>query len=105
MKFVGKHKLAFLFLLGLLVRLLLIFYDYSWDVNNHMVWAKDLLNRGSSGFYETQSSNVFAYLFPNYPPFAIFIFATMSLLQPFIHSIYCFSIFIFLCFPQILFSF
>ncbi len=88
MSFIKKHLLFFLFLLGLIVRLSIIFYDYSWDVNNHMVWARDFLTRGPQNFYETQSSNVFATLTPNYPPLAIFIFAVMNLLNPLIHSAY-----------------
>src|SRR3989339_2110628 len=88
MNFIKKHFLFFLFLLGLVIRLSIIFYDYSWDVNNHMVWAKDLLARGPQNFYETQSSNVFAWLTPNYPPLAIFIFVVMKLLNPLIHNIY-----------------
>lgn len=88
MNFVKKNFLFFIFLLGLVIRLSMIFYDYSWDVNNHMVWAKDLLARGPQNFYETQSSNVFAWLTPNYPPLAIFIFVIMRLLNPLIHSFY-----------------
>ena len=88
MNFIKKHFLFFLFLLGLVIRLSIIFYDYSWDVNNHMVWAKDLLARGPQNFYETQSSNVFAWLTPNYPPLAILIFMMMRLLNPLIHSFY-----------------
>lgn len=83
-----KHLLFFLFLFGLVIRLSIIFYDYSWDVNNHMVWAKDFIARGSQYFYETQSSNVFANLTPNYPPLAIFIFVLMRLINPVIHDIY-----------------
>ena len=88
MVFIKKHLLFFLFLLGLIVRLSIIFYDYSWDVKNHMVWAKDFLTRGPQNFYETQSSNVFANLTPNYPPLAIFIFVFMKLLNPLIHNAY-----------------
>lgn len=88
MSFIKKHLLFFLFLLGLILRLSIIFYDYSWDVNNHMVWAKDFLMRGPQNFFETQSSNVFANLTPNYPPLAIFIFVLMKLLNPLIHSLY-----------------
>lgn len=88
MNFIKKHFLFFLFLLGIILRFSIIFYDYSWDVNNHMVWAKDFLTRGPIGFYETQSSNVFANLTPNYPPLAIFIFVLMRLLNPVIHNIY-----------------
>jgi len=88
MSFIKKHLLFFLFLLGLILRLLIIFYDYSWDVNNYMVWAKDFLTRGPQNFYETQSSNVFATLTPNYPPLAVFIFVVMRLINPLIHNIY-----------------
>lgn len=88
MSFVKKHLLFLLFLFGLIIRLSIIFYDYSWDVNNHMVWAKDFLARGPQNFYETQSSNVFAWLTPNYPPLAILIFMVMRLLNPLIHSFY-----------------
>ncbi|EKE15100.1 MAG: integral membrane protein-like protein [uncultured bacterium] len=88
MIFIKKHFLFLLFLLGLIFRLSIIFYDYSWDVNNHMVWAKDFIVRGPQNFYETQSSNVFANLTPNYPPLAIFIFVLMKLLNPLIHNAY-----------------
>ena len=88
MNFIKKNLLFFLFLLGLLVRLSLMFVDYSWDVNNHMVWARDFLTRGAQGFYETQSSNVFAYLTPNYPPLAIFTFVIVYPLQSIIHGAY-----------------
>lgn len=88
MNFIKKHFLFFLFLLGLILRFSIIFYDYSWDVNNHMVWAKDFFTRGPLNFYETQSSNVFASLTPNYPPLAIYIFVLMRLLNPVIHNIY-----------------
>ncbi len=89
MDFIKKHLQIFsLFFFGLVIRLSIIFVDYSWDVNNHMVWAKDFLIRGSQNFYETQSSNVFATLTPNYPPLAIFIFVTMRLFLPLVHSLY-----------------
>jgi len=89
MDFIKKHlQVFFLFFFGLIIRLSIIFVDYSWDVNNHMVWAKDFLTRGPQNFYETQSSNVFANLTPNYPPLAIFIFVVMKLLNPLIHNIY-----------------
>jgi len=88
MNFIKKHLLFFVFFFGLIIRLSIIFFDYSWDVNNHMVWAKDFLARGPQNFYETQSSNVFATLTPNYPPLAIFIFVVMRLFNPLIHSLY-----------------
>lgn len=88
MDFIKKHILFFLFFFGLIIRLSIIFVDYSWDVNNHMVWAKDFITRGPQNFYETQSSNVFATLTPNYPPLAIFIFVVMRLFSPLIHNLY-----------------
>src|SRR3989338_1324575 len=89
MDFIKKHlQVFFLFFFGLIIRLSIIFVDYSWDVNNHMVWAKDFLTRGPQNFYETQSSNVFANLTPNYPPLAIFTFVVMRLFSPLIHNFY-----------------
>lgn len=63
-----------IFLLGLLARLLLIFVDFAWDVNNHISWAKDLFIKGPIGFYDIKSTEVFASLYPNYPPLANFLF-------------------------------
>ncbi|OGK15014.1 hypothetical protein A2774_01200 [Candidatus Roizmanbacteria bacterium RIFCSPHIGHO2_01_FULL_39_12c] len=73
-KFFKKNHLLTYFLLGLLFRLSLLFYDFSWDLNNHIVWAKDLWQRGFAGFYEIQSSEVYATLYPNYPPLSLFLF-------------------------------
>ncbi len=87
MKFIKKHTLLTLFILGLLLRLSLIFIDFSWDVNNHIAWAKDLHNRGFRGFYEMQSSEVYATLYPNYPPLSLFIFYLIYALQSFVDSI------------------
>ena len=81
MKAVKKHSLLILFILGLLLRLSLLFYDYSWDINNPIAWAKDLHNRGFQGFYETQSSEIYATLFPNYPPLSSFIFYVLYYLH------------------------
>ena len=86
-KEVKKHPLFWLIISGLLLRLTLLFIDYSWDVNNHIAWAKDLHNRGFQGFYETQSSEVYATLYPNYPPLSLFIFYLVYPLQSFIYSI------------------
>ncbi len=82
-----KHRLLILFILGLLLRLGLLFLDYSWDVNNHLSWSKDLWQRGFAGFYDKQSSEVYATLYPNYPPVALFIFYIFYPLQSIIHGI------------------
>ncbi len=87
MGFIKKHPLFFIFFSALLIRLSLLYLDYSWDVNNHMVWARDFWNRGTPGLYETISSNVFAYLYPNYPPLAIYLFALVYPLQGILHGI------------------
>ncbi|MBP9815800.1 hypothetical protein KBD09_00990 [Candidatus Woesebacteria bacterium] len=74
MSYVKKHPLFILFFLGLLLRLVLMFVDFSFDVHNHISWAQDLWNRGPSNFYLTPSKEVYATLYPNYPPFALYIF-------------------------------
>lgn len=71
----SNNQLHFMvLLLAILVRLCVMFDDYSFDVNNHIAWAKDLHNRGFSNFYDTQSSEVYASLYPNYPPVAMYLF-------------------------------
>lgn len=80
-------KLIRIFILALAIRLSLLFFDYSWDVNNHIVWAYDLHTRGFLNFYTIQSSNVFATIYPNYPPLSMFMFYAVYLLQSVIHSI------------------
>ncbi len=74
MKFFKKHPFLLLIILGIILRLLLLFPDYAFDVNNHIVWAKDLFNRGFGNFFFTQSSEVYGTHFPNYPPLSLFIF-------------------------------
>ena len=74
MRFIKANILLFIFLAGLLIRLLLMFTYSSFDINNHISWAQDLFYRGFSGFYETQSKEVYAWLYPNYPPLANLIF-------------------------------
>ncbi len=81
LKFIKKHPLAFLIFLGIALRFALLFLDFSFDVNNHIAWAKDLHNRGFSGFYQTPSSEVYATLYPNYPPLAQFIFFLLYPIQ------------------------
>ena len=86
MYFVKKHRLLFLIIFALILRFVLLFPDFSFDVNNHMVWAKDAIRRGLSGFYETPSSQAFAVPYPNYPPLAIYFFYLSYPLQAIIHK-------------------
>ena len=74
MPFIKKHFLLIIFIIGLLIRVCLMFLDSSFDVNNHISWATDAFNRGLSGFYETPSKEVYGAFYPNYPPLTILIF-------------------------------
>ncbi|MFQ5452498.1 MAG: hypothetical protein ACE5DQ_02960 [Candidatus Paceibacterota bacterium] len=87
MSYFKKHPFASLFLAGLTLRLLLLFIDFSFDVNNHISWAQDAYNRGLPGFYETPSTAVFAHRFPNYPPLSIFMFIPFYVLREFIFNL------------------
>lgn len=82
MKFIKKYLLIIIiFLSGFLIRLGLMFFASSFDINNHISWAQDAYVRGFSGFYETQSKEVYAWLYPNYPPLAIFIFYLVFIIK------------------------
>ncbi len=82
MKFIKKNLLIIsLFLVGFLIRFALMFIDSSFDINNHISWAQDAYSRGFSGFYETQSKEVYAWLYPNYPPLSIFIFYLVFIIK------------------------
>ena len=76
-----------LFFLGFILRILLLFYDFSFDVNNHITWAKDLWQRGFGDFYNIPSSEAFASKFPNYPPLSLFMFYIIYPLQSIIYNL------------------
>lgn len=88
MTFLKKHQLFSLLFLGFFLRLSLIFLDYSFDVNNHISWAHDLWMRGFTGFFDKQSTEVYATIYPNYPPAALFIFYLFYPIGKFIFSIF-----------------
>ena len=87
MRLVKKHPLCLLFILGFILRISLLFIDYSWDVNSYIVWAKDLRQYGFNGFYDKQSSEVYGIISPNYPPLSLFIFYLLYPLQSIIYKI------------------
>ena len=87
MRFLTKHKFAFIIILGLLIRLSLMFLDYAWDVNSFITWGKDLHSRGFAGFYEIISSEVYSPKYPNYPPFSFFLFYLIYPLQKIIFNL------------------
>lgn len=64
-----------LLILGFVLRLLFIFLDFSFDVNNHILWGEEIVKYGASGFYERPGHETFATLYPNYPPLIIFLFS------------------------------
>ena len=88
MLFGKKNVLILLFILGLLIRLSIIFYDFAFDVNNHIIWAEDLWSRGFAGFYETRSSMMFGTAYPNYPPLVNFLFYLMYPVQKIVYSLF-----------------
>lgn len=87
MRFIIRNWLVIFLFVGLLLRFGLMFLDFSFDVNNHIAWAKDLHLRGFSGFYEIISSEVYAVLYPNYPPFAMYLFYPLYALNKVIFNL------------------
>lgn len=74
MKFL-KNKLFLLFFLGLLIRLSLLFFDFSFDVNSFIAWGQELGKFGASGFYDRPTLERYGgAVYPAYPPIAIVIF-------------------------------
>jgi len=73
-KIIRKHPLKTLILLGFLVRLTVLFLDFSFDINSYIAWANEAVKFGLQGFYERASVERYGSTFPNYPPFPIFLF-------------------------------
>ena len=71
-----------IFLYGLLLRILVFLFNYSFDVNNHMGWGKELVLFGFRGFYDRV---MYGYTidFPNYPPLAYYLFSLGYLIDDF----------------------
>jgi Gpi18-like mannosyltransferase len=88
MSYLRKHPLLTLFILGILIRVALLFLDFSFDVHNHISWAQDLWKVGFSNFYFTPSVEVYASLYPNYPPLAMYIFYFLYPIHKFVYSIF-----------------
>lgn len=70
MKLKFKHPFKLLLLLGFLLRLVLVYFQYSGDVGNHLVWGQGTLE-GLFGFFNRQFPG---FNDPNYPPLTILIF-------------------------------
>lgn len=82
-----RNKVFIVFVIGFLLRVGLMFFNFSFDVNNHISWSHDLWRRGFAGFYETQSKEVYGTFYPNYPPLSIFSFFLSYLLYRWIPNL------------------
>lgn len=76
-----KSSLLWLFIVGFIIRIALLFYDYSFDVNSHMGWGREVVKYGIAGLYERKSIERYSTIYPNYPPVAIYLFTTGNLLN------------------------
>lgn len=70
-----KHPLFTLLAAGFMIRIVVIFFAYSWDVNSHITWGKEVLERGIQGFYDRPTIDHFSTIYPNYPPLSIYLFS------------------------------
>ena len=80
-----KKSLLFLLLAALLARLGLAYFQYSGDVNNHLVWSQSFIGEGAAGFY---SRHFPGYNDANYPPLAIYLFGLSVFLYQIILSFF-----------------
>jgi len=71
-----KRSLIIALVLGLTLRLIVGYFQYSGDLKNHLVWGSSFLT-GPVGFY---SLHFPGFNDPNYPPLAIILFAASNLL-------------------------
>jgi len=74
MKKLKKNKLKLLLFVAALVRLSIVYFQYSGDVGNHLAWGREALE-GILGFY---SKTFLKVNHPNYPPLTIYLFAFSS---------------------------
>lgn len=65
-----KKYLIYLLVTGLLVRLSIVYFQYSGDIGNHIAWGKGFLE-GTLGFF---SKKFPGYNDANYPPVTIYLF-------------------------------
>lgn len=70
-----KKPLFTLLVWGFIIRIMILFFAYSWDVNSHITWGKELIERGIQGFYDRPTIDHFSTIYPNYPPLSIYLFS------------------------------
>ena len=78
-----KPKLSILIFLAIAVRLFFIFFQYSGDVKNHIVWADSVIKQGSFGLYSRHFSG---FNDANYPPVSIVLLSGSRLLYQSVSS-------------------
>lgn len=66
-----------LLFIGLILRLWISFITYNGDLNNHLVWGKNIVLFGMSGFYARDFPHLYGTAMANYPPLAMISFAIM----------------------------
>ncbi len=86
-KFLKFLSVKNILIAGCILRLFLIFLDFSFDVNNHILWGEEIVKYGASGFYERPGHETFATLYPNYPPLIIFLFSLCYFLYQTLFSV------------------
>ncbi|KKQ37176.1 MAG: hypothetical protein US54_C0042G0005 [Candidatus Roizmanbacteria bacterium GW2011_GWA2_37_7] len=83
-----NKKVLIMMFLALLLRILFMFLDFSFDVNNHISWSQDVSFRSFVDFYELPSRESYGTIIPNYPPIAIYLFVPWYPLQQLIFNIF-----------------
>lgn len=71
-----NKKIIIVLVLALLLRLGFVYFQYSGDVRNHLVWGHSLLEQGSFGLFSRHFSG---FNDANYPPVAIILFGASVL--------------------------
>lgn len=76
-------KLFYLVITALIIRLIVIYFQYSGDIRNHLVWADSVLSSGTWGFY---GRHFIGFNDANYPPAMILLFAFFRFLYQVVNN-------------------
>lgn len=71
-------------LTAFILRLLVVYFQYSGDIGNHLAWADSFLLHGPFGFFERY---IPGFNLPNYPPLAIYLFVISRLFYLQVYSL------------------
>ena len=85
MKIIAKKLISIkhLLLFALVLRLFFVYFQYSGDTGNHLVWGMEALE-GLQGFYNKTFPGFNS---PNYPPLTIYLFAFFSWLYQIVNQL------------------